>query len=314
MIKPKKTAKTTPKDFFLWAGAMIAFYWAVLSTLFLIFNYIDYAFPNALAYYPGNPYDSAIPYLMASIIVMLPFYIGLSSLIRRDAVRDSSRSEIWVRRWALILTLFVAGIAIAADLITLLTSFLGGEELTTAFLLKVLLVFLFAAGVFMHFIADLKGYWSKFPSRRGYVGIGVIVLALATIASGFLIVGTPQQARQARFDDQRVQNLQIIQYRVIDYWNFKRVLPATLAEVNDPLNDAPLPLYDGQTGAPYTYAVTGKLSFKLCAVFNAAGGYDQYVDAREAMPVKAGDVDNWQHGSGEQCFERTIDPGRFEKR
>src|SRR3989344_4349456 len=153
MEKPK----TTPKDFFLWAGAMVTFYWSVIATIFLIFNYIDYTFPNALAYLPADPYQSGISYQMASIIVLLPLYMLLMRLIHGDAVRDSSRNEIWVRRWALILTLFVAGVAIAADLITLLTTFLSGEALTAAFLLKVLVIFLIAAGVFMHFIADLRG-------------------------------------------------------------------------------------------------------------------------------------------------------------
>ena len=64
----------------------------------------------------------------------------LMRLIRKSIAADPSRKEIWVRRWALILTLFVAGVAIAVDLITLLTTFLSGEALTTAFLLKVLVI------------------------------------------------------------------------------------------------------------------------------------------------------------------------------
>src|SRR3989338_4869378 len=155
MDKPKITAK----DFFLWAGAMVAFYWSVLAFIFLIFDYINYAFPNPLSYYPSDPYQSGISYEMASLIVLLPLYLFLMRLIRKDIVTDPSRKEIWVRRWALILTLFIAGIAIAVDLIMLLTTFLNGEALTTAFLLKVLIIFLIAGAVFMHFIADLKGHW-----------------------------------------------------------------------------------------------------------------------------------------------------------
>src|SRR3989344_3828785 len=162
MDKPKITAK----DFFLWTGAMVAFYWSVLAFIFLIFDYINYAFPNALNYSPINPYQSGISYEMASVIVLLPLYMFLMRLIRADMVRDSSRKEIWVRRWALILTLFVSGAAVAGDLIMLLTTFLNGEALTIAFLLKVLVIFLVAAGVFMHFSADLKGYWDLWPSRK----------------------------------------------------------------------------------------------------------------------------------------------------
>ncbi len=313
MDKPK----ITPKDFFVWAGAMVAFYWAVIAYIFLVFNYIDYTFPNPLAYYPADPYQSGISYQMASIIVLLPICMFLMRMIRKGIEEDSSRGELWVRRWALILTLFVAGAAIAADLITLLTTFLNGEELTTAFLLKTLVVFLIAAGVFMHFSADLKGYWDTFPLRKRYVGIGVGVLATVTILAGFLIVGTPKEARLARFDAEKVSGLQDIQYRVIGYWQAKQKLPPSLDVLSDPLSYGPLP-FDVQTGESYIYRATGTLSFELCAVFNAQsrGSQGQLTETRALMPVPAGGKgvppqDNWQHGAGEVCFDRTIDPSFY---
>src|SRR5665213_2188120 len=158
MNKPK----TTAKDFFLWFGAMLSFYWSITASIFLLFDYINYLLPNALTYYPADPYQSGISYEMASLIVLLPLYFYLMRLIRKDIAKDPSRKEIWVRRWALILTLFVAGVAIAIDLITLLTTFLNGEELTLAFLLKVLVILVVAIKVFLYFIADLKGYWEKY--------------------------------------------------------------------------------------------------------------------------------------------------------
>src|SRR3990167_5964104 len=120
MDKPK----TTAKDFFLWAGVLVSFYWTVIAYTFLVFDYINYTFPNQLAYYPADPYQSGISYKMASVIVLLPVYMLLMWLIRKDIASDPSRKDIWVRRWALIITLFVAGIAIAGDLIALLTTFL----------------------------------------------------------------------------------------------------------------------------------------------------------------------------------------------
>lgn len=291
MDKPKITVK----DFFLWAGAMVAFYWSVIAFIFLLFNYIDYAFPNVLGYYPADPYQSGISYEMASIIILLPLYMFLARLIRRDTTRDPSRREIWIRRWALILTLFVAGAAIAGDLIALLTAFLSGEELTTAFLLKVLVILFVATGVFMHFIADLNGYWGTFPLRRRYVGIGTAVLAAVAIISGFFIVGTPAQARLARIDAEKVSDLQNIQSQVTNYYQAKQKLPAALDDINTSLSYGPLPV-DRQTGKSYEYQMLGALSFKLCATFNA--------ESRAAQ-------DNWQHESGQICFDRTIDPSFY---
>jgi len=316
MDKPK----TTPKDFFFWAGAMVAFYWSVLAFIFLIFDYINYTFPNPLSYYPADPYQSGISYEMASIIVLLPIFMFLMRLIRKSIVADPSRKEIWVRRWALILTLFVAGVAIAVDLITLLTTFLNGEALTTAFLLKVVVILLVATGVFMHFSADLKGYWEAFPLRKRAVEIGVAILAVVTIVAGFFIVGTPAEARLARFDAQKVGDLQNIQSQVVYYWQAKQKLPGVITDLNNSLNYGPVPV-DPQSGDVYVYQPGEKLSFKLCADFNtqSRGSQNSYTsqgpyDSR-FMPVPAGGKgmmqDNWQHGSGEVCFDRTIDPSFY---
>lgn len=312
MDKPK----TTAKDFFLWAGALVSFYWTVIAYTFLVFEYINYTFPNPLAYYPADPYQSGISGEMASVIVLLPVYLILMYLIRKNSDRDPSRNEIWVRRWAIILTLFLAGVAMVADLITLLTTFLSGEELTTAFLLKVLVIILIAAGVFMHFFADLKNYWDSNPSRRNMVRIGVAVLAIVTIGSGFFIVGTPAQARLARFDAQKVNDLQNIQSQVITYWQAKQKLPSTITDLNNSLSYGPVPV-DVQTGQSYIYEATGIHSFKLCAMFNTQGRGNQniYSETRVVAPapvgVKGVIQDNWQHGAGEVCFDRTIDPSFY---
>ncbi len=312
MDKPK----TTPKDFFLWAGAIVSFYWTVIAYTFLVFDYINYTFPNALAYYPTDPYQSGISGEMASVIVLLPVYLLLMRVIRKDSDKDPSRKEIWVRRWAIILTLFLAGIAMVGDLITLLTTFLGGEELTTAFLFKVLIIIFVAGGVFMHFVADLKNYWDANPSRRRMVRVGVAVLAVVTIGSGFLIVGTPAQARLARYDAQKVNDLQNIQSQIVSYYQAKQKLPTVIADLNNPLNYGPVPI-DPQTGESYVYQATGTLSFKLCATFNTESRTNptQLTETRVAMPVpdgiKGAPQDNWQHKSGKICFDRTIDPAFY---
>ncbi len=316
MDKPK----TTPKDFFLWAGAMVTFYWSVIAFILLTFDYINYTFPNVLSYYPADPYQSGISYEMASIIVLFPIYLLLMRFIHKDAVRDPSRNEIWVRRWALILTLFVAGIAMAVDLITLLTTFLNGEALTVAFLLKVLIIFLVAGGVFMHFIADFRGYWDMFPKRRNMVRIGVAVIAVGTVISGFFIVGTPAEARLARFDAQKVSDLQVIQSQIIYFWQAKQKLPGKITDLNNSLNYGPVPV-DPQTGESYVYQPGEGLSFKLCADFNTVSrpNPSTLTETRPVEPVPVGvggkdimmQADNWQHGTGQICFERIIDPAFY---
>lgn len=299
---------------------MVAFYWTVIAYIFLVFDYINYTFPNPLSYYPADPYQSGISFEMASLIVMLPLFMFLMRFIRKDIAVDPSRKEIWVRRWLLILTLFVAGIAMAGDFIALLTTFLNGEEMTIAFLLKVLVIFLVAAGVFMHFSADLRGYWDTWPMRKRYVSIGVGVLAAMTIVAGFFIVGTPAEARLARFDAQKVIDLQTIQSQVLSYYQAKQKLPAALADINTSLAYGPLPV-DVQTGREYVYQMTGTLTFKLCADFNGAsrnlqqvgdlGVYTVPITVTPIGATKGMAQDNWQHESGIVCFDRTIDPSFY---
>jgi hypothetical protein len=307
MDKPK----VTPKDFFLWAGAMVALYWSVIAFIFLVFNYIDYSFPNALSYLAPNPYDSGVGSEMASIVVLFPVYVILMWMIRSDSHRDRSRLEIWIRRWALILTLFVAGATIAGDLISLLATFFTGNELTAAFLLKSLILILVAAGAFMHFIADYWGYWEQHEGRKRTVCTAVGVLAAVAVIAGFILFGTPAQARQYRYDEQRVTDLQSIQSQVVNYWQSKETLPASLGDLNDTISGFTAPV-DPQTDAPYTYKKTGTLSFQLCAVFSAASRSSEE-RAMYAQPAPAGVAgkalsDTWTHAAGDACFDRTIDP------
>jgi len=307
MDKPK----VTPKDFFLWAGAMVALYGSVISFIALLFEYINHSFPDPLDYYV-DPYSGSIRFAMASLIVLVPVTILLMRFIRSDIARESIKSELWVRRWALVLTVFVAAAAVVGDLITLINYFLGGD-LTTRFVLKVIVLLLVAGAVFLHFLADLRGYWSANSSRAKTVGIAAGVVVLVAIVSGFFILGSPTEMRFVRFDNQKVSDLQNIQWQIVNYWQQKEKLPMSLEEAKDPLGGYVFPV-DPQSGEPYTYEVTGRLSFKLCATFNKEGVGDPYM-ARPIVAAPATDKglegDTWQHGAGEMCFERTIDPERY---
>lgn len=303
MDKPK----TTPKDFFLWAGAMLTLYAGVVAFITLLFNYINYTFPDPLRYY-SDPYSSGIPYSMASLIVLTPVFMVLMRIIRRNIASDSSRGEIWVRRWALFLTVFIAGATIVVDLIVLLTTFLSGELLTVAFLLKVLVVLFVAGAGFMHFLADLWGFWSKNPGQASLVNWGVGLLVFLTIASGFFIVGTPGQARLSRLDQQKVSDLQTIQWQLVTFWQQKQTLPADLSELDDSLSGFSAPT-DVQTGESYIYKRTSQSSFQLCAMFNSAS---RGPDINYTEPYRyAGEQQTWSHEAGEACFDRTIDPERY---
>lgn len=300
--------KVTAKDFFLWVGAVASLYGGVVAFISLIFDYINTAFPNPVrdAYY-YDPYFQSISYETATLIVLTPLFLVLMRIIRRDIQADASRNETWVRRWALVLTLFLAGAAMVVDLIVALTTYLQGEAVTIAFLLKVLTVLLVAGAGFLHFYADIRGYWQREPGRAKLVNYGVGAVVVAAIVAGFFIIGTPQELRRLKQDNIRVQDLQNIQWQVVNYWQQKESLPAALGEVADPLSGYSIPA-DPKTGEAYGYTRTSPLDFQLCATFEREGGQNYSV----AKPVMDGGIeDNWQHGAGEVCFDRSIDPERY---
>jgi hypothetical protein len=306
-------AKTGAKDFFLWAGAMLFFYANIVAFITLLFSYIDYVFPNALTSYYQNPYDSGMSYQMAMLIVLVPLFLVLMHFIRRDIEKNSTRADLWVRKWALFLTLFVAGVTVAGDLITLLYYFLSGQDITVRFLLKVAVVALVGSAMFMHFMADIWGYWLTFPNKARMVGLAAGVLVFLSIIAGFFIVGTPWQAREYRLDTQRVSDLQNIQWQIVNYWQQKQKLPAQLSDLSDSISGWSAPI-DPKTGAVYAYRATGAHSFELCAIFSSESdgkNTGRNISSYPSEPYGSGISDNWQHGKGEVCFSRTIDPERY---
>ena len=244
---------------------------------------------------------------MATLIVMVPVAILLMRYIRKDILAVPAKEDLWIRRWVLVLTVFIAGFAAIGDLIALINYFLGGD-ITTRFVLKVAVLLLVAIAVFLHFLADLRGYWSANPGRARMVGYATGVVVLAAIVAGFFIMGSPNQVRLYRFDSQKVSDLQNIQYQVVNYWQQKEKLPNSLVELTDPISGWAVPV-DPQ-GGEYTYQKIGSMAFKLCATFNAESSTAR--DQSIAKPVMYGvEGENWQHGPGEVCFDRTIDPERY---
>lgn len=293
---------------------MVALFGSIISFITLLFGYIDYAFPDPLAYdyYYADPFSGSVRFSMAALIVLVPVAIALMRLIRRDITADASKAVTWVRRWALVLTVFVAGAAVVIDLITLINYFLGGE-LTTRFMLKIAVVLLVAGAAFLHFLADIRGYWSANPSRAKLVGYAAGVLVIAAIIAGFIIIGTPSEMRMMRFDNQKVTDLQNIQWQIINHWQQREMLPASLEELKDPLSDYPSVPVDPQTSEPYIYTRTSPLDFSLCATFNMESPTkSELLIARPSTPYAAPmEGESWKHGVGEVCFDRSIDPERY---
>jgi len=302
---------STPKNFFLQAGIIVTLYASIISFLTFLFNFINQAFPVESMYYYADGYSSGMRFAISTLIVMFPLYIYLSRLYRKLVVVEPQLKESKLRKWLLYFTLFIAGITIAVDLIVLINSFLQGSDITTAFILKVLSVFVVAAAVFGFYLKDIKGYWDTHAKQAKYIAYGVVAVVLISVVSGFFVIGSPAEQQKVNRDSIRTSDLQSIQWQIVSYYQQKGVLPATLEEVNDPISSYMTPV-DPDTGEAYVYTKNGDLTFTLCATFETVGNGNNAYPKEYSMTYPA-DIggSNWTHEEGETCFNRTIDPERY---
>lgn len=300
--------KTTPKDFFLWLGAIIALYTSATSLILLVHQYINAWLPDS-AYVYGDPYSGPVRTAFAALIVMFPLFVWFMRMLHSDMRKDPTKKDIWVRRWLTVFTVFIAALTMAIDVIATINAYLQGD-LTARFILKALVILVVLGAAFWYFLEELRGTWEKNAKLSVAVGWITSLVVLIALGSSFFIIGSPESARLMKFDNQRVSDLQTIQWQVINYWQTKQKLPGSIADMEDPLTGFTAPK-DPQTGADYSYKPGEGMSFELCATFSAKS-LGTSADAA-SRPTVATDPygENWQHDAGETCFERVIDPQRF---
>jgi len=286
-------SKTSAKDFFLHLGEIVALYTIVISFLNVLFKVINYAFPEVTTYYYsyfGGGSEISMP--VATLIIVFPIFLILSSLVYKSYAVDENKKHLAVRKWLTYITLFVAGIILVGDLVNVLYKFLDGQDLTTAFLLKALSVLLVTSGVFGYYLQDIR---DKIPAgRRKMWAIISGLVVLVSIVLGFSVLGSPQTQRLVRQDNQKITDLQNLQYQVINYWQQNASLPDSMPTI----------------ASAYQYKKVSAKSFQLCADFNRESAVRMYQNSTPTIyPEKAGMMtnDDWTHSSGNQCFSRTLD-------
>ncbi len=150
---------------------------------------------------------------------------------------------------------------------------------------------------------------------RYFIYAVIAIVGIAVIA-GFFVAGSPQEQRMQRFDQQRVNDLQSLQYNIIYYWQAKQKLPVALADLNDSTRGVIVPK-DPENAADYEYVAKGSLAFSLCSTFDATNAAMGLYPPSAPMPVSApiktapsgypAAQDVWSHAAGHVCFDRTID-------
>lgn len=145
-----------------------------------------------------------------------------------------------------------------------------------------------------------------------YTVMGIVAIA---VVAGFFVVGSPHSERNRRFDDQRIQDLQMIQGNIGEYFQAKSKLPLTLANLEDEFRGIVIP-NDPETHRDYAYHVRGSDIFELCADFRLPSIYGRGALTpaipKGPMPELFVGEQLWNHNAGRTCFERTIDKDFFQ--
>jgi hypothetical protein len=293
------------RDAFLHLLTFAGLYATVINMVILLFEFIRRALPDpALGETVSTMRDvSSIRMSLAVIIIAFPLFIFLSRLLHREAVSHPEKLESGVRKWLTYLTLFVTACAIVGDTITLLFYLLNGE-LSLRFILKVFAVLLLSGIPFLYYFSVLRmqaAVYAAATIHRTYLRMSVLVVAVVLVW-GFVLAGSPFHGRMERFDEQRINDLRVIQDEILNiiygperYTPELRqrivatiVLPKDLEYVANNVVRQKVRIVDPATGTPYSYHTSGT-HFSLCATFDLErdNPYDVF----------------WNHPAGEKCFE-----------
>jgi hypothetical protein len=324
----EQSQKLTPKFFFLSIGSLVALIATVSAFLNLVFAALDHVFPDVLTAsyqygYVSYSYES-MRSALAILIIVFPVFLVLTRLWNRATKKGMGHWDETIRKWVIYLILFLASITIIVDLVTLVRYFVSGE-ITVRFILKVLVTLVTAGIVGWYYILQLRSIDNK--KWDTLLLIKSSVLVLAAIIWSFTVMGGPGSQRDLRIDQRRIEDLQNIQYQVINYWQQKEKLPATLDELKNPISSYMVPQDpEFEKGMVYEYKKIDDKKFQLCATFTlplpkgwveySKGGYGGGIMpmrdiAVSSMPYPGGMNDSWDHKEGYTCFDREIDPDLY---
>lgn len=292
------------KDFFINFGAIVALYTLIISLVNLLFTIINNAYPQIT-----NGYNyigsQSISWPVATLIIFSPIFILLMWLLEKQYLVEPEKKNSGIHKWLTYITLFISGLAIAIDLITVLYYFLDGQELTTGFLLKVLVLFVIATCVFVYYISDIRDRLTSKSRIVWRVVVGVIIVG--SIVWGFSVLGSPRTQQLLKYDQQKVADLQNMTNGVNNYYSTKGILPNTIEEMSN--GNYYIPLLDSQNQKPYEYKKTGNLAYEVCAEFNTES---KDKNSSLSMPYLYGST-TWVHPAGRYCFSQTINPNTYSK-
>lgn len=153
---PRPQPYLPARDTFLYLVLFLTLYITAIGLGAVCFQLINLKIPDKVAEpYEMTGFRDTLRWSAASVIIAFPVYLSISRLLHRAYQTDPERRNSRVRAWLTYLTLFVAATVLITDLITLLSSVLGGEE-TSRFILKTITVAVIAGVVFGYYLWEQR--------------------------------------------------------------------------------------------------------------------------------------------------------------
>ena len=120
----------------------------------IAFIWINRLFPDPTQNsYFNDSYSLA--FSLARLLVAFPLYLWVMRAINRELARYREKHFSGVRKWLTYLTLLIVALIAVGTVISFLTSFLRGE-LTTRFVLKVIVVLVLDGGILRYYVNWLQ--------------------------------------------------------------------------------------------------------------------------------------------------------------
>jgi len=288
------------KHFALQLGALISLYVSVGSLISLLFGVITIAFPD-----PTNTWEyvgatDGIRFAIALLVVFFPAYLALTRIVNQER-RGTGVPYLGITKWLIYLSLVVGGVALLADFVAIIYTFLNGD-LTTRFLLKALAMLVVVGLPSAYYFYDTRGYWITHESRsKQYAFVVAVLIAVATVV-GYFHIETPSEVREQRQDDQTITDLSTIQSHIENAYALSNALPESLDALGDRITVPSAP-----EGRPsYEYTKTSDVAFTLCATFANPSRQEDIPQYASMSDIGIKNPYDWTHKEGRTCFERVM--------
>jgi len=272
---PKPKAYVSAREAFLYIVMFILLGLVAFNLGSLLFALIDNAIEDVLDAAVGETLHGQMRGALAALAVATPLLAGFGWFIARERHANPAMQQSRVRKWLTYVTLIVAALTFVGDLIALVYNFLSGD-LSERLLLKLIVVGVIAAGIFVFFVRDVEADKprGRFDLAPLLAALGLATVTIAAIA-GYSSIEDPIAVRELRLDDARLETMRRVAAAAQCAYSFTGRIPESFAEIRSAFEEERTAAYGECVAVAYgprdeariSYQADGAAHIRLCATF-----------------------------------------------